>query len=505
MRTAWQSFPIEYKGGLITNMAPLQHGVSAPGSATVLQNFEPSIEGGYKKVLGYSKWNEHPVPGEGLITGVVATDTDNLIAVRESKYYTSVGREDWVERLDLSGDPGGKIRHTTFNFDGTSKICMVDGVNKPVFWDSSDQSIYEDTDAPSDVEGAQRVITFKNHLFFSKGSNLIFTAPFDEEDYDSANGAGVINVGSRIVGMIVFREQLIVFSVSRIQRITGNTGEDFALQPITMDTGAFCGDTIQEVGGDVLYLGPDGVRYLSATERIGDFALERASEQIQSRLVDFFAQCDNYSSVVVRSKSQYRIFRFDEDITTNLSRGFLATRFRDQDSFGVAWAELVGFKLYNSDSKLFRDKEVIVFCNEADHVYEMENGNSLDGTAIEGIFQTPFIPIEDSRIRKTYYKHTLYLNPEADFELTFNMIFDYNQRGVLQPPPIRFSSEGSVNVLWGTSKWGEFNWAGELTRVYPSNVLGSSFVVAFRFYDRSTNPSFTIDTSVLEFTFNDRK
>jgi hypothetical protein len=505
MRTAWQSFPIEYKGGLITNMAPLQHGVSAPGSATVLQNFEPSIEGGYKKILGYSKWNEYPVPGEGLVTGVVITDTNNLIAVRESKYYTSVDREDWVERLDLSGDPGGKIRHTTFNFDGTTKVCMVDGVNKPVFWDSSDQSIYEDTDAPSDVEGAQRVITFKNHLFFSKGSNLIFTAPFDEEDYDSANGAGVINVGSRIVGMIVFREQLIVFSVSRIQRVIGNTGEDFALQPITMDTGAFCGDTIQEVGGDVLYLGPDGVRYLSATERIGDFALERASEQIQDKLVKFFAQCDNYASVVVRAKSQYRIFRYEETLPSNLSRGFLATRFRDQDSFGVAWSELVGFKLYNSDSKLFRDKEIVVFCNESDYIYEMESGNSFDGGAIECIFETPPIPIEDPRIRKTYYKHTLYLKPDGAFNINVNLLFDYNQIGVLQPPTTVFTSDGSLSSFWGQSKWGEFSWTGELQRVYPSNTIGSSFVVALRFYQKNSAPSFKLDSSILEFTFNDRK
>lgn len=529
MRTAWQSFPIEYRGGLITNLAPLQQGTAFPGSATTLQNFEPSVEGGYKKVLGYEKWNNYPVPGEGLIKGIIVTGTDDAIAVRDSKFYVSVGRGPWEEKLEVPAlwnvNPaywgeqlsywgektsvvnleGGKIRHAKFNYNGTDKICIVDGVNKPIFWDSVTQFIQEDTNAPSDVQGAHRVINFKNHLFFGVGENLVFTAPYDETNYDPAAGAGVINIGSRVVGLIVFREQLIVFSVDRIQRIVGNTSEDFALQPIAMNTGTFCGDTIQEVGGDILYLGPDGIRYLSATERIGDFALERASEQIQSELTKFFAQCDDYSSLVIRSKSQYRLFRYEENQPISTAKGFLGTRFLDQDSSGVSWAAVVGFKVYNCDSKIFRDKEIIVFSNENDYVYQMESGNSLDGNDIEAIFQTPFIPIEDSRIRKTYYKHTLYLKPEGSFNVKVNMIFDYGQSGVLQPPVTEFSTEGGQSVFWGSSNWGEFNWSGTLSAVYPSNVLGSSFVVAFRFYDRSSLPSYSIDTSVLEFAFNDRK
>ena len=50
MATQWQTFPIEFKGGLVSNLTPLQQGIQAVGSATQLQNFEPSISGGYKKV-----------------------------------------------------------------------------------------------------------------------------------------------------------------------------------------------------------------------------------------------------------------------------------------------------------------------------------------------------------------------------------------------------------------------------------------------------------------------
>ena len=50
MATDWQTFPLEFKGGLISNLTPLQQGTNAIGSATILENFEPSLTGGYSKI-----------------------------------------------------------------------------------------------------------------------------------------------------------------------------------------------------------------------------------------------------------------------------------------------------------------------------------------------------------------------------------------------------------------------------------------------------------------------
>ena len=107
--------------------------------------------------------------------------------------------------------------------------------------------------------------------------------------------------------MIVFREQLIIFSERSVKRLVGNTIADFQLQPITLDTGCTETDTIQEIGGDILYLGPDGIRSLSATEKIGDFNLAVASKVIQDDVTDFVTAHTSFSSVVIRPKSQYRL------------------------------------------------------------------------------------------------------------------------------------------------------------------------------------------------------
>ena len=90
MATQWQTFPIEFKGGLVANLTPLQQGIQAVGSATQLQNFDPAITGGYKKVLGYSKFNPQVLADSGVIQGVAVTNntsTTTAVAVRAGKFY----------------------------------------------------------------------------------------------------------------------------------------------------------------------------------------------------------------------------------------------------------------------------------------------------------------------------------------------------------------------------------------------------------------------------------
>ena len=61
MPDRWQTYPLEFSGGLISNLSPLQHGSTAPGSARILTNFEPSTDGGYRRIEGFEKFNSNTV------------------------------------------------------------------------------------------------------------------------------------------------------------------------------------------------------------------------------------------------------------------------------------------------------------------------------------------------------------------------------------------------------------------------------------------------------------
>ena len=85
MPTNRQTYPIKFSGGLITNMSPLQQGMEMPGSARILRNFEPSIEGGYKRILGYDKYDLDVIPPYGIpvsYTHLRAHETDSYLVCR---------------------------------------------------------------------------------------------------------------------------------------------------------------------------------------------------------------------------------------------------------------------------------------------------------------------------------------------------------------------------------------------------------------------------------------
>jgi len=503
MATRWETFPIKLEGGLVTDLGRLEQGFQMPGSATILQNFEPAVEGGYTKVLGYEKFSETEVTGTGTVFGVVAVDNEVCLALREGKWYHSTGTT-WTEKATLANPSVTRIRAERYNFDGTAKVVITDGVNNPVRYDSAAATMTYFTAPPAEVTGAFDVKNFKNHLFFAKGSTLTFAAPYSDEDFAAANGAGSINVGDSITGLFVFRDQLFVFSLNSIRRLVGNTLDDFQLLSVTQNTGCICGHTIQEVGGDIMYLGPDGIRYLSASERENDFGLARASARIQKQVLAAINSNCFYSSLTIASKNQYRLFTYVATVPKTNAEGFLATKYSNQTAEDISWANLRGFKVYSASKYQNRDREVILFSSDTGFVYRMNTSNSFDGEDIEAIFETPYMPIRDPKVRKTVYKHTLYAKPNGPMDLSVTIKWDYAQSDASQPSSFTISGGAGVAV-YGTSVYGTDVYGVQAEENFYNNAMGSGFVVAVNYYDKSTNPPYNLNFTTLELRENEKR
>ena len=512
MPSKMETFPVEFKGGLISNVNPLQQGINKVGSATFLQNFEPSKEGGYKKVLGYEKFIHGYVPGVGPILGLKVVDASTVIAIREnvsnfSQYFINSGNS-WTSLGDAPLH-GGRVNSAAFNYSGDDQIMFVDGVNTPILYSTYNNAISYPT-VPAELIGSQWVSMFKTTLFLAKDSNLYFSAPYSAIDFSAASGGGVINVGHNITGLVVFRDQLIVFSRDKIQRVTGSSIADFVLSPIAEDIGCLHGETIQEVGGDVMFMAPDGLRLLSATERIGDFGLGVASAPINKDAIAFINSTATFSSVILREKAQYRVFAYSDSVGTNTAKGLLGTKFSDQGASEIQWATLSGFKIYVSDGRYVSGQELTVFGNDDGYVYRMESSSSRSGDIIEAIYKSPFMPITDSQIRKTFYKLTLYTEISGNFSINVNLDFDLFKVGNYSggfANTIQLSSEAAGSFIYGspTAIYGTSLYGTQLDNVYNTNVIGSGKTVSLRIEDKTTNPSFSLDTAVFEFVTNERK
>jgi len=612
MPTTRETFPVEFKGGLVTNISPLQQGINMPGSAITLKNFEPSIVGGYRRILGFSKFAAAKIPPYGLavvdgasqtgttltiarthttpvagdtftVTGITGTYTisglsfdagnnrttltlesslasspangaaltfitydtayrtqgmevfgdDVIVALNSDIYKTSGGdvaftkvnvpsygtvlvnsgsgvAEDAtslpvdgltvapqigdmftvagvdkvytvtadaggtgaqtlvispgldsaaannavVTFISLNREGAGRTRFSEYNFSGTRKVAIVDGANPPALYDGT--TFVELTGAPSSAISATHVANFKKHIFYGKADIVTFTGPLLDNDFTSGNGGGSFRVGGSVTGLIPFRESLIVFTDRTIQQVSGSTLSDFAIKPISEDIGCIDGDTIQEIGGDIMFLTADGLRLLGATDRIGDFGLGIVSKAIQSTLGDFIQSASLFTSLTVRAKSQYRLFAFNPEQVGAAAKGIIATQFAPEGGEAFSFAEIRGMEVFSASSKMVGSKEVIVFSGNNGLIYKMEDGNSFDGGNISAEYLSPYLPINDPRVRKTVYKANLFTDPQGAVNFIFNLKFDFDELNSVQPAAITFSNESAQIAFFGVNTFAKY-------------------------------------------------
>ena len=507
MVDGWQTYPFEFKGGLVTNLSPYQQGIQAPGTARILRNFEPSVFGGYRRIEGYDKFDSNALSNSGNVRGIIKYGS-HVYAARGDDLYRSTG-SGWTQITDnatfssagvnLGGT--GRVRFLKYNFDGTEKLLVVDGTGKPFRFTGS--AFAQLSSLPSDTSGATHAVNFKNHIFLANGENVVFSAPYEDDDFTAASGGGIINVADNVTDLIVFRDQLIIFGETTINRLAGSSQADFKLLPVSRDLGAVASDTVQEIGGDIIFLGPDGLRLFSATDKIGDFSLAAVSKTIQAEMLDLVANSDSFASTVVREKSQYRIFGFRTASTNDASNGIAATQLEGS----VAFNEITGFKVFSATSEYTGSVENIYFGGSDGYVYQMEQGNTLDGTNIIATFATPFVPLNDPNARKTVYKGTTYVDVNGNMDLNFTLKYDFDQPNSIQPSSITLSNASGTVVTYGSGTFGTGTFGSKPKTVFDVQTIGSgnSVSLIYETTGTSTDAVFTVDAATLEFATYGRR
>ena len=475
----------------------LVNGASQTGSSLVVDGLDSTPQlGDVFKIAGVDKIY--------TVTATPSVSSGGATIAIDPALASSPADNAAITFLSTSRENAGKTRFSRYNYTGSEKIAIVDGINVPALYNGSLFTALND--APTDVTAAEFVVSFKNQLFFGKNNLLTFTAPFTDTDFTAANGSGTISVGANITGLIVFRQQLIIFTESSIFQLVGNTIGDFNLQPVTTDIGCVDKDTIQEVGGDIMFLGPDGLRLLSGTERIGDFGLGVVSKTIQKEVTDFITANTSFTSVVIRNKSQYRILGYNNNIAQANAQGILGTQMAGQGGEGMAWADIRGIRAHVADSRFFQNSETIVFANDDGYLYQMEEGNSFGGSNIQTTFATPYMPINDPRVRKTFYKMFLYTDPQGSVSFDVSLKLDFDQKNSVQPTQIDFNNATGTVAFMGQATYGSTAvYSSKLKTLFETQIIGSAFVVSLQYTSDSTDPPFSLDAITLEYATNTRR
>ena len=575
-----QPFSFACQGGLILNQPTFN---MQPGQALELENFEPDIDGGYRRIDGFQRYVRQIVPQTSSSSEevlMVVNFADKIVAARGQKIFSSastelataiasdttmsgsgtitvdsttgfsssgtlqinseiftytgvtsttftgvtraqsstsaaahavnnVVSESWTER-DTGRSSAARYNFERFNFDGNDKLVVVDGDNAPTFFNSA-MSATDITSAGSGevstaVTGAKFVAAFRDHMFYAGMSStpqeIVFSVPFDEDNFATGSGAGSIKVDNTITGLKVFRNDLFIFCESRIFKLSGSSLSDFVITPVTRNIGCIDkhGSTIQEFAGDLIFLGPDGLRTVAGTARIGDVEIGTISKSIQSLIDDNIKNADLFNSIVIPDKTQYRLFFNKAGLTEGNTIGVICVLKGQQFEF----AKLKGIKPSSTDTIVESGDVIAIHGGFDGYVYRQEKGNDFDGTAINGKYRSPDLSFGDPGVRKHMQRVILNYAPEAAISADLFLRYDYESAEGARPNAYPFDST-KVAAVYGVSTYGTATYGGATQPLVRQSVEGSGFAVALRVNDSGTTAPYSLKGFGLEYQVGARR
>ena len=560
------------EGGLVLNRSTF---IMQPGQALELENFEPDVGGGYKRLLGFRPLVNQIVPETNVSSEAVLLSTkfsNFVLAARGEKIFSSASTELSIKIVSTTAMTGagtitvdstagfsssgtiqinseiftytgkstgaftGVTRATSsttaanhavtdvvsetwtvrdtgrtnaarynfekYNFDGNDKIIVVDQTNAPTIFNAS---LSASDVGDSSVSGAKHVVAFKNHMFYSGMSStpqeVVFSEPFNEDGFNSGSGAGSIKVDDTVVGLRVFRDYLFIFCENRIFKMGGSSSSDFAIVPVTRNIGCINGFSILEFAGDLVFLGPDGLRTVAGTARIGDVELGTISTNVQQLFRENLDDADAFVSLVIPDKTQYRIFFSKSTGTDSATIGVIAVMKGQAFEFST----MKGIRPASADT-VIEDGDVIVLHGGFDgFVYRQEKGNTFDGTLINAKYRSPDLSMGDPGVRKHMQRVNVNYAPESTIDADLFVRYDYESNTSTRPAAYPLDST-NVAGIYGTSIYGSAVYGGPSQPIVRKAVEGSGFAVALRVEDGATATApYTLKGFQLEFQVGARR
>lgn len=515
--------------------------LNKPNYARELQNFEVATEGGYRLVNGFTLYGEGSATrpgGANPILGVVPYALGVVVCVSTDVYYS----EDGITWLQINKDtgasgvvegslgglstltrsnqakaqfaimtaPNGRTDATYGSLNiatGPNKVARfrIDGVG------AGRTFHYEETSTPA---AGQYIETHETHMCIvdteNAPSTVYYSAYNDDSDF-AGSGSGSITIPDRIVGIKSFRDFLYVFCERSIHKISNlNDITNIAREQVTEDLGCVSGYTVQEIGGDLVFLSTDGIRNIAGTERIDDVSLSALSNLIKPLVEDILNSQESFdfSSVVIEQKDQYRLFYSNVNGSYAQQKGIIGTlRPNDETGqLGFEWTETKGIEVSAIHANLLAGNNSYFHGDFDGYVYCHDTGTTFNGTDISYRYVTPDFSMGDSGLRKTLHYLLLSSQAEGANTVTLNTKFDFSSSQIIQPPAQTLTLASTAGAVYGTAVYGTSTYSSTSASEYQRvNLIGSGTSLSFRFTGTSNAGSFIFNGFYITYVPHDRR
>ena len=478
-------------------------------STTFLTSFSPGddikIDGNFYKVLS--------ITSDIVLTldiNANTTTTQNGLTY----YIGGITSSNLASATTIPRSNQTNVRFINFESTGgqNGTLYFVDGQNKlGEFYIHEDGSYHFEEIERSAPVGCSLIERYAERIIVSgqasNPSTVYYSTRLKPYDFEGAS-AGSIDVGDIVIGIKVFRNSLIIFCKNSIYELT-NLDSTPIIKSVTKNIGCVSGNSIQEIGGDLIFLAPDGLRTVAGTARIDDVELGSISRKILPLINNILNNFGNYtvSSMVIRERSQYRLFYYQSGQAASGQKGIIGTfKYNSEGIPSFEWSETKGLPVKFCTSDVNNNgTETLFHTDETGYVYQHDTGNSFDGSNVEAEFQTPDMDYGDNGLRKSLYKVKTNVEPEGtQNDLRLRIRYDFESSEVPQPGTFNVGNLSSAS-LFGTAVFGTGIFGATTLPSKSILVTGSGFSNNFKFFSDDTNAPYSVNGMFVSFIAGGRR
>jgi hypothetical protein len=383
----------------------------------------------------------------------------------------------------------GEYQHVVTNFYGASNLQRVygcDGINRAFEFDGTYFMSIETgmtTDTPNVIEA------HRNHLFLAfPGGSLQNSATGTPDIWSARLGASEIGLGGDVSNMKSNgNDALAITTTTSVQVLRGTSDLDWSLKQVSDSIGS-TPFTMQEGGGQTLFLDRSGVNTIQAVAGTTDLGTDAISRNVRKTLDrSFSGAIDSISST---KKNHYRIFFDDKSALVatffgNKLMGWMPMLYTHQ--FTRTWS--------GPDAN---DVVRLYAGTSTGYVMEMDIGTSFDGDNIVSIVQLPFNYQKSPDRDKRFHKITLEVDTPQAIDLRVATDFDYGSGGQSNRFSITSLPTGGV---WDTSSWENFFWDSATLSSPEINIDGIGRNIGITiFHNDDVDDAFTLSAMLLQFS-----
>lgn len=443
---------------------------------------------------GVFRWDGGMFTQAKAIFGTQASSASSVTLGTGTRVFTILeSARSWTTGQELiaysSANAGNRMTGTVVSYAGNVLTLAV-----TAFEGSGDAADWEIGRA--DFKDKPYLVTeHKDHLFLAYPLGQLQTSNLgDPMTYTTT--AALFGLGDEITGLASMKGSVMgAFCLGRVHTLTGSSSADWVLQPYSNSAGAKH-DTVQEMGGNALFLDDRGLTSLQATQNFGDFEPSIFSRDAKPMLDVLTPKV--IGARIAKSKFQYRLYANDG---TRLTATILSPEaiVRPQD---VAFTRQMYAHIPTCIAQGDMDdgSEGLFFGTVDGFVMREDVGSSFDGGEVAAVLRLHFNHLKSPANKKRYRKLELELESPDTVEILFRQQFDYSD-GYYQASLTQKVLALGGGGQWDVSNWDQFRWSMPIANKAEANIDGVGRNMGLLiWHESSQDPPFLLQGLLLQFT-----